>query len=120
MIVANVHSKQILFLGRLDFSPAGETGEGLVRKRTLSRSHGRERRGMRPIPPPFPNGKGAACVMIVANVHSKQILFLGRLGFSPAGETGEGLVRKRTLSRTLRADGNEGECRPTIHECGHE
>jgi hypothetical protein len=46
MIVANVHSKQILFLGRLGFSPAGETGEGLVRKRTLSRSHERERRGV--------------------------------------------------------------------------
>jgi len=45
---------------------------------------------MGPIPPPFPNGKGAGRVMAVVIVHSKATFVSGGISFSPLGETGEG------------------------------
>jgi hypothetical protein len=41
---------------------------------------------MGPIPPPFPNGKGACCVMAVVIVHSKAIFVSGDISFSPLGD----------------------------------
>ncbi len=40
-------------------------------------------------PPPFPNGKGARCVMGLLNFQSNVSLEEG-FGFSPLGETGDG------------------------------
>jgi len=45
---------------------------------------------MGPIPPPFPNGKGAGRVMAVVTVHSKATFVSGGISFSPKGEKGEG------------------------------
>ena len=45
---------------------------------------------MGPIPPPFPNGKGACCVMSLLTFHSKATFVSGGISFSPLGETGEG------------------------------
>jgi hypothetical protein len=45
---------------------------------------------MGPIPPPFPNGKGAGRVMAVVVVPSKGTFVSGGISFSPFGETGEG------------------------------
>ena len=49
-----------------------------------------EEMSMGPIPPPFPNGKGAGRVMGLVIFHSKATFVSGGFGFSPLGETGEG------------------------------
>jgi hypothetical protein len=56
---------------------------------------GRVREGEeeRPIPPPFPNGKGAGCVMVVMGFQVN-VWFEEGLSFSHLGETGEGFVLK--------------------------
>jgi hypothetical protein len=43
-----------------------------------------------PIPPPFPNGKGAGRLIIVVTIFQVNISFEEGLSFSPLGETGEG------------------------------
>ncbi len=45
-----------------------------------------------PIPPPFPNGKGAGRLMAVAIFQDKFLFHVG-FGFSPFGEMGEGFYR---------------------------
>ena len=45
-----------------------------------------------PIPPPFPNGKGAGRLMAVKTFRDKVLFHVG-FGFSPFGETGEGFLQ---------------------------
>ena len=49
-----------------------------------------DRRGRGPIPPPFPNGKGAGRFMAVTGFQGK-LRYLDGFSFSPLGETGEGV-----------------------------
>jgi len=51
---------------------------------------GGDEEGMGPIPPPFPNGKGAGRVMVVVIFRNKATFVWEGISFSPLGETGEG------------------------------
>ena len=56
-----------------------------------------------PIPPPFPNGKGAGRLMVVTSFQWKIFdLFEDGFGFSPLGETGEGFGVDPLRLRHLR------------------
>jgi hypothetical protein len=70
----------------------------------VSNPNGGGKREVRPIPPPFPNGKGAGRLM-VGTVFLVSVLFEEGLRFSPLGETGEGfgldLTQMETINRRV-------------------
>ena len=57
----------------------------MLSKSREGKENGEEMR-MGPIPPPFPNGKGAARVMAVIISHTKVIFVSEGISFSPLGD----------------------------------